>query len=112
MPPGANQHANFILGLLEHGWVARRRGVSDALAGAVDLEVGLDRNIHETILRVAEYAALRYRYPDHRKRAAFNLEALSEGIRAAKQIVLDIASHHRHRGMMIVLNIREIAAGG
>ena len=71
MAVGAQQHARFVLRLRQVIVIERGGAVIHAVVRAPDLEIGLDRNDDEVVLRIAEYGALGLGHADHFERQAF-----------------------------------------
>ena len=113
MPAGAKQHAHLILGLLQHVLVAALGGVADAGARAVNLKIRLDRDVDETVLRLAEHAALGLGHADHGERPAFDLDLFADGIaRPANRFSSDRAPITATVESVPVFNVGEVAARG
>ena len=108
---GAQQHAHFVLRLGQVRLVDGLGDQADAVAAAVGLEVALDRDHDEVVLRVAEDAAQRLGHADHFVRAAFDRDGLADGVAALEEARADIVADEDHRRVAAHLFVGDAAAG-
>src|ERR1019366_9512361 len=107
VPVGTQQHARFFLRLRQMIVIQRRRGEAHSAARSPYLEIGVDWNDQEIVLRLAEDRALRFGHADDFKHHAFRRDGLSDGTRSRKKLVLEIVPDERHVPVAIILDLRE-----
>ena len=94
---GAQQHAHFVLGLVQMRLSTRFGDDADAVAAAVRLEVALDGDHHEVVLRVAEDAAQRLRHADHFVGNALHLDGLADRVAPFEEALAQVVADEDHR---------------
>src|ERR1039457_5169656 len=82
-------------------------GEAHPVARAPYLEIGIDGNDQEIVLRLAEYRALRFGHADDFKLHAFRRNGLSDRSGPHKKLVLEIVPDERYVHVAIVLRLRE-----
>src|SRR5262249_23161579 len=86
------QHPHFLLRLKQMAVIDRGARVGHAIARSPDLEVGLNRDDDEVVLRLAEHRSLRLADTDHLERNALDLDRLADRAGSGKELVLQIAA--------------------
>ncbi len=111
MAVGAQQHARFVLRFHQVLLVDGFGDQADSVVRAVGLEVALDGNHHEVVLRVAEHAAQRLGDADHFVRIAFNLDGLADRVAVREEARANIVADEGHRRVAADLFVGDAAAG-
>src|ERR1017187_5588416 len=99
MPVTAQQHAHLVFGLGQFLLRARLDEHADAVVAAVRLEVALDRNHHEIVLRISEDAAQRFGRAHYFIRDAFDLDELADRVAPFEKARAQIVAQEYDRGM-------------
>ena len=87
-----------------------RPGEIHAAARSPDLEVGLDRNDHEIVLRLAEDGTFGFGDADHLERQAIHRDGAADRVGAGEELVLDVVPDEGHVHAAVVLDVGEEAA--
>src|SRR5256885_2109219 len=83
---------------------------ANSIAIAVSLEIALDRDHHEIVLRLAEHAAQRLSHADHFVRLALHLDHLAQRIAPLEEADTDIVADERYGRVPPYLFIGNTAA--
>ena len=84
--------------------------IAHAVARAPDLEIRLDRDHHEVVLRLPEDRPLRLRDADHFERNAFDDDRSARSHARREKLVLQIVPDERHVHVPVVLDLRNEAS--
>ncbi len=110
MAVGTEQHTHFVLRLHEMRLVDGLGEQADAGVAAVGLEIALDRDHHEVILRIAKHAAQRLGDADHLVRHAFHRDGLAYGIGSREKARADVVADEHYRRVAANLLVGDGAA--